>query len=194
MVTKIYTKTGDQGDTGLYGGQRVPKDNVRVEAYGDVDELNAMLGVAIATGEGSPALRHILGELQILLFELGAELATPPSRRKQAASITEQDIHELEKTIDAAEGHLKPLQTFVMPGGTRLASALHVARCVCRRAERQCVTLRHSEPETPLLAVTFLNRLSDLLFVLARLANNEAHVDDIPWTPRGRIESRKVIA
>lgn len=182
MTTRIYTKTGDRGDTGLWGGQRVPKDHVRVEAYGTVDELVAALGQARVLAP-PPELAPLLGDLQALLFELGAELATPPAKTPRPAGIDEADITRLERLIDEHEAALPPLKSFILPGGTPLAAALHVARAVCRRAERRVVTLRETEPATRATTVIFLNRLGDLLFVLARRANHLAGTADLAWHP-----------
>jgi cob(I)alamin adenosyltransferase len=180
MTTRIYTKTGDDGDTGLFGGRRVAKDDVRVETYGTVDELNATIGLALAFGD-MPELVTI----QSLLFELGAELATPPEREKRRSmGVSEADVTWLERAIDTAEAQLPELKSFILPGGTQLAAALHVARNVCRRAERLCVRLRREDPLTSVLTVVFLNRLSDLLFVYARLANHQAGRGDVAWRPR----------
>jgi cob(I)alamin adenosyltransferase len=184
MSMRIYTKTGDKGDTGLFGGQRVSKDALRVEVYGTVDELNAALGLAVALGDADP-LAELLGRLQALLFELGAELATPPGAKRSNESVVDADVTGLEQAIDAAEAELSPLKTFILPGGGTRAAALHLARTVCRRAERLCVTLRREEPETREITVRFLNRLADLLFVLARRATAEAGRADVAWSPRG---------
>lgn len=183
MATRIYTKTGDAGDTGLFGGQRVSKDDLRVEAYGAVDELNAALGVAAAACHDA-ALTGVLHALQSRLFDLGADLATPASRERPVA-LDDGAVREMEAHIDAFETELQPLKTFILPGGTPLAAALHVARCVCRRAERRTVTLLHQDPTVGALPVVLLNRLSDLLFVMARLANHRARVADIPWKKAG---------
>jgi cob(I)alamin adenosyltransferase len=184
MTLKIYTKTGDKGDTGLFGGQRVRKDHIRVETYGTVDELNAALGVARAL-KAPPAIDGLLATVQNLLFELGAQLATPPDKKKQPRGVTEADIKLMEDAIDRAEAELSPLKSFILPGGQPLAAALHLARGVCRRAERLCVTLRAEEPETAETCVIFLNRLSDLLFVYARDANHLAGTSDVAWEARG---------
>jgi cob(I)alamin adenosyltransferase len=185
MVMRIYTKTGDQGETSLFGGERVKKDHLRVEAYGDVDELNAALGLAVSlASEKSRTTAQLLQHVQALLFELGAQLATPPARQKQPTQMTAQDITMLEHSIDAMEQELAPLQSFILPGGSPFASALHVARSVCRRAERRVVTLRTLEPNTPVIVVTFLNRLSDFLFVVARYANFQEDIPDIVWQSR----------
>ena len=180
---KIYTKTGDTGDTGLFGGGRVPKDDPRVEAYGDVDELNAVIGMARAI-ELMPRVDEVLVPLQRDLFAIGALLATP-DREKMAqhlekARIDDRRIAELEQAIDDAESELEPLRAFILPGGTPKAAALHVARTVCRRAERHVVQLQHAV-ELPSLVVIYLNRLSDLLFTLARLANKRAGAGEVTW-------------
>jgi cob(I)alamin adenosyltransferase len=180
---KIYTKTGDAGTTGLFGGGRVEKDDPRVEAYGDVDELNAVLGVARAV-DPMPRIDDVLLPIQRDLFAIGALLATP-DRAKMAqhlvkARIDDARITELELAIDAGEAELEPLTAFILPGGTPKAAALHVARTVCRRAERRVVRLQH-DVELPALAVIYLNRLSDLLFTLARVANRRAGTVEVPW-------------
>jgi len=180
---KIYTKTGDGGDTGLFGGGRVPKDDPRVEAYGDVDELNAVLGMARAV-ELMPRIDEVLVPVQRDLFAIGALLATPDrdkmAQHLQKARIDERRIAELEQSIDDAESELEPLRAFVLPGGTPKAAALHVARTVCRRAERHIVRLQH-DVELPQLVVIYMNRLSDLLFSLARLANKRAGAGEVTW-------------
>ena len=180
MATRIYTKTGDAGETGLFGGQRVRKDDLRVEAYGAVDELNAQLGVAHAHCD-IPDLKQLLHTLQSRLFDLGADLATPPTRDKRPVTLDDSAVRDLEKHIDAFEAELPPLKTFILPGGTQLAAALHVARCVCRRAERRTVHLLAHDPAVGTLPVVMLNRLSDLLFVMARLANHRVNTPDVPW-------------
>lgn len=183
MTLKIYTKTGDQGTTGLFGGGRVSKDDPRVEAYGDVDELNAALGVARAI-ELMPRVDDVLAPLQRDLFAIGALLATPdPVKMREhlaKARIDEGRVGELERAIDAGEQELEPLKAFILPGGTPKAAALHVARTTCRRAERRVVSLQR-EVEIPSLVVMYLNRLSDLLFVLARVANRRAGADEVQW-------------
>ena len=180
---KIYTKSGDAGSTGLFGGGRVPKDDVRVEAYGDVDELNAVLGMARSV-EMMPRIDEVLLLVQRDLFAIGALLATPDrdkmAQHLEKARIDEDRIAELEHSIDDAEAELEPLRAFILPGGTPKAAALHVARTVCRRAERHVVRLQH-DVELPPLAVIYLNRLSDLLFTLARLANRRAGAGEVTW-------------
>jgi cob(I)alamin adenosyltransferase len=188
MATRIYTKTGDRGETGLFGGRRVRKDDARVEAYGVVDELGAALGQARASTP-PPALDDLLQRLQCLLFELGSELATDPAGKPPPSAVTAADVAWLEEAIDAASAPLPPLRAFILAGGTAAAAALHQARTVCRRAERRVVTLMSVEPDTSATAVVFLNRLSDLLFVLARQANHLAGVEDVKWVAReGRAE------
>jgi cob(I)alamin adenosyltransferase len=180
---KIYTRTGDQGETGLFGGGRVPKDHPRVAAYGDVDELNSALGVVRATAE-QEFFDPLLESIQRDLFALGGHLATPdPERVRTAlekAVLSEERIIGFERIMDEAETALPPLRAFVLPAGTRIAAALHLARTVCRRAERSVVHLAHSET-VPELFVIYLNRLSDLLFTLARLANLRGGVSDATW-------------
>lgn len=180
---KIYTKTGDAGDTGLFGGGRVSKDDPRVEAYGDVDELNAVLGAARAV-EMMPRIDEVLVPIQRDLFSLGALLATPDLEKMHdhlaKAQIDETRIAELEREIDACDRELEPLRAFIVPGGTPKAASLHVARTVCRRAERRVIRLQH-EVEIPQIVVVYLNRLSDLLFTLARVANTRAGAGEVTW-------------
>ena len=178
---KIYTKTGDDGTTGLLGGTRVPKDHLRVVAYGDVDELNALLGVAKAEAEGS--LARLLGQIQRDLFALGAQLADPTgrlARRKAKATVGAAETRRLERAIDKAEAGLPALTSFILPGGTSLGAHLHLARTVCRRAERAVITLHRDTPLDPRL-LEYVNRLSDLLFVLARAANHVAGRSEDRW-------------
>jgi cob(I)alamin adenosyltransferase len=180
---KIYTRTGDSGDTGLFGGGRVPKSHPRVEAYGDVDELNAVLATVRAAGE-MPRIDDIILPIQKDLFAIGALLATPDREKMRShldkANIDDARISELERAIDAGDDELEPLKTFIIPGGTPKAAALHVARTVCRRAERRVVELA-SDTDIPQLVVIYLNRLSDLLFTLARVANRRANTDEVAW-------------
>ena len=183
MVLKIYTKTGDDGRTALFGGGRVGKGDLRVEAYGDVDELNAFLGAARSV-DMMPRIDEVLAPVQRDLFAIGALLATPhpEEHRKQLekARIGDKRIAQLEQAIDDGEGELEPLRAFIMPGGTPKAASLHVARTVCRRAERAVVRLSATE-EVPPIVVVYLNRLSDLLFVLARVANRRAGAGEVTW-------------
>ena len=179
---KIYTRTGDKGDTGLFGGGRVPKSHPRVEAYGDVDELNACIGLARAI-EMMPRIDEVLVPLQRDLFAIGALLATPDrdkmKKQLDKASIDERRIAELEHAIDEGDRELEPLKSFIIPGGTPKAAALHVARTVCRRAERRVIALQGEE--IPDIVVVYLNRLSDLLFTLARVANRRAGAGEVTW-------------
>lgn len=183
---KIYTRTGDQGQTGLFGGSRVPKDDARVEAYGTVDETNAAIGVA-STQCAVPLVRRILDEVQSDLFTLGAELASVPGHeaRLGIALLSDDDVTKLERAIDEADEPLPPLRNFILPGGPPDVVALHFARTVARRAERRVLTLAQREPVRPTLLV-YLNRLADLLFVLARRAHHENGGNEQAWAPRGR--------
>ena len=180
---KIYTRTGDAGETGLFGGGRVPKDNLRVDAYGTVDELNATIGWAI-TQVSDTEIQSRLALLQHDLFPLGSVLSTPPvpegKKSPKLPPLPTQRVAEMEAWIDSADTQLPSLRAFVLPGGSAGAAALHVARTVCRRAERAVVRLAAIEgPEADLL--TYLNRLSDLLFTLARLENQRNGTGDIEW-------------
>lgn len=181
---RLYTKTGDDGTTGLFGGTRVDKDHDRVEAYGTVDELNSLLGVVRAAGPPRE-MDALLEVIQHDLFALGAELACAPGKEVRLAChpVGGPEIAALERAIDAAEEALPPLRNFVLPGGSPSASALHHARTVCRRAERRVLSAGRAEPVRGELVV-YLNRLSDLLFVLARRANQLAGLADVPWQPR----------
>jgi cob(I)alamin adenosyltransferase len=180
---KLYTKTGDDGTTGLFGGGRILKASARVEAYGTVDETNAVLGAARAVGL-RPEIDSVLAGVQEDLFLLGAELACVPGREAKLAMplLAEAEIERLEHAIDDADAGCSPLKNFVLPGGSPAAAALHVARTVCRRAERAVLALDDAPPRREV--VVYLNRLSDLLFVLARRANAAAGIADVPWTPR----------
>ena len=173
---KIYTKTGDAGETGLFGGPRVRKDHARIEAFGTVDELNSHLGMA-RTHSVAAAFDPLLRRVQCELFDLGAQLATPDTAEER---ITARHVEALEVEIDRHEATLEPLKCFILPAGTPLAAAFHVARTVCRRAERRVVHLA-SEVELPHLVVIYLNRLSDLLFMLARVANKRAGAGEVTW-------------
>lgn len=177
---KIYTRTGDQGETGLFGGGRVAKSNVRVAAYGAVDELNAVLGWA-ATQQGTDVAGRLRG-VQEDLFAIGAHLATPGAgaRKRPALPALPDDVGELEAWIDELDAGLPQLRAFILPGGSPAAAALHVARTVCRRAERSVVALAGAEVVAPGVVV-YLNRLSDLLFTLARAANRAAGIPDVEW-------------
>lgn len=166
---KIYTKTGDQGITGLIGGERVKKNDPRVEAYGTIDELNALLGVC-RTFNKHDLLEIILQRLQQELFSLGAYLATPLHKKSASKNVTDLQVKQLEQWIDTLESRLEPLKNFIVPGGSTLSAHLHFARTVCRRAERAIVSLGKKEKMDTLL-LPYINRLSDLLFIMARYGN-----------------------
>jgi cob(I)alamin adenosyltransferase len=178
---RIYTRTGDDGKTGLYGGERVNKDDLRIEAYGTVDELNAALGIVRAS-EVPEEVDQVLNTVQNELFSLGAELATPQPDEHGTRFVDQEGIKRLETTIDRFDSSLPPLTQFILPSGSQATSALHLARCICRRAERRVVTFRGQNAEVSPLVVEYLNRLGDLLFVLARLVNAGSGVADQPWT------------
>ncbi|GIV61574.1 cob(I)yrinic acid a,c-diamide adenosyltransferase [Rhodocaloribacter litoris] len=182
---KIYTRTGDAGDTALFGGGRVQKNHPRIEAYGTVDETNSFIGAARAQLTGRPGherLDPVLARIQAELFELGADLATPGDARPVVPRIQATHIRRLETAIDDFDTELPPLKHFILPGGTPAAAALHVARTVCRRAERRTVELAGAEPTNP-HAVVYLNRLSDFLFVAARWVNHQAGLSEAVWKP-----------
>jgi cob(I)alamin adenosyltransferase len=180
---KIYTGTGDAGETGLFGGGRVPKDHVRVQAYGDVDELNSAIGLARATPPNQ-FFDQLLEAIQRDLLALGGQLATPDPDKVRAAlekaELSRARVITFEQVMDEADRELPELRSFVLPGGSPKAAALHLARTVCRRAERSVVSLTH-EAELPELFLVYLNRLSDLLFTLARLANHREGQGDVTW-------------
>jgi len=184
----LYTRTGDDGTTGLFGGPRVRKDDPRVEAFGTVDEFNASLGLAIAMCNAASAFESALAErlrgLQSRLFDLGADLATPMDSQhaSKIARIELEHAAQIEQWIDEVEASNEPMRNFVLPGGTELAARLHVARAVCRRAERCTIQLAASQSINP-LTIILMNRVSDLLFALARRVNREAGVADVPWIP-----------
>ena len=186
---KIYTRGGDAGETSLFGGERVRKSAPRVSAYGEVDELNSVLGVARA--ELEPAdLRAMLETIQSSLFDLGGELATPNAPERSAKGkvgprVAESDVVELEGWIDRLETELEPLRNFILPGGARAAALLHLGRTVCRRAERAVIGLAEQEAVAAVL-IRYLNRLSDLLFVMARAVNRRAGVTEPQWVGRER--------
>jgi cob(I)alamin adenosyltransferase len=177
---KIYTKKGDAGETGLFGNVRVPKDDHRIRTYGTVDELNATLGLALSEPGVPTDISTRIRRLQGELFQLGAELATPRSKSVPTALIEESHVLEMEKEIDEMESRMPALQTFILPGGIRLSSLLHLSRTVSRRAERQLAGLHRAEPCRPVV-LQYVNRLSDYLFVTARYANHLANIPDVPW-------------
>lgn len=185
MAFKVYTKTGDKGTTALIGGVRVPKAHIRIDAYGTVDELNSHIGLLKDAWiqQGATA---ILQEIQDRLFTIGAILATPPNKaiKMELPDLHDSDIVFLENAIDAMETELPAMKSFVLPGGDIVSSYAHVARCVCRRAERICVALSEEEGTLYPLVMQYLNRLSDYLFVLARFILYKKGIEDIPWRPR----------
>ena len=166
-LTRIYTKLGDSGETHLGDMSRVPKTHPRIEAYGDVDELNALLGLAISVGALTDPIRDVVARVQNELFDVGADLAVPHGGDRERLRVTEAYVTALEADCDRFNAELKPLRSFVLPGGTPAAAHLHVARTVCRRAERRSILVEDGSPEV----VRYLNRLSDLLFILSRTAN-----------------------
>jgi cob(I)alamin adenosyltransferase len=185
-INRVYTRRGDDGDTALAGGQRIPKDALRIDAYGTVDELNAFLGIARASAEAEAAthpLAPILLRVQHELFNLGSILATlPEDVHPKQARVTEAEVTQLEAEMDRMNEDLPALRSFVLPGGSRLNAELHVCRTVCRRAERICVALARQE-KIPAEAVRYLNRLSDALFVWSRWASHIAGIAETLWEP-----------
>jgi cob(I)alamin adenosyltransferase len=183
-MPKIYTRTGDGGETALFAGGRVRKDDLRIEAIGEIDEVNAGLGAArmeLARGGTAPAgLDELLGRLQHWLFDLGAELAMPQRDAGSTGRLEDAHVADLEAEIDHYNRTLAPLNVFILPGGSPAAAMLHLARCVCRRAERRLVTLSAAQPVRPQV-LRFVNRLSDLLFVLSRAANRANRIPDVEW-------------
>ena len=198
-INRVYTRTGDKGETGLVGGKRVPKDSPRIEAYGTVDELNSIVGLArvfneerIKDGEAHRFLDQVLRDIQEELFNLGSELATPPdSRFKGTISIGKEQVKRIEEIIDECQKTLEPLKSFILPGGGRIGGYLHQCRTVCRRAEREALRLSRVE-ETSEWAIKYINRLSDLFFVLSRWVGKHLGEQEYLWqrglveTPRGK--------
>jgi len=188
FLSRIYTKSGDQGETGLGDGARVPKDHPRVTAYGSVDELNSVLGLLLAQAgqELDADTQGLLRGIQNDLFDVGADLCVPEKPEEKAGQVLRvraEQAEKLEKAIDVRNEHLEPLKSFILPGGTPAAAWCHLARTVCRRAERDVVTLTHQETINPQVVI-YLNRLSDLLFVLGRALNRGGR-DDVLWKPGG---------
>ena len=185
MSFKIYTRTGDEGNTSLIGGTKVPKSHIRIEAYGTVDELNSHIGLCrdLLSDEAS---RNVLLGIQDRLFTIGSSLACDPAKetRMQLPDLQESDVQQLEEEIDRMEETLPPMRSFILPGGHPAVSQLHIARCVCRRTERHCVRLEHERFEVDPLLLKYLNRLSDYLFVLARYTGHLLAVAELPWKPR----------
>jgi len=185
MSFKIYTKTGDKGTTSLIGGVRVPKNHIRIESYGTIDELNSYLGVVNDTTQHEK-ISVWIKEIQDLLFTIGSVLATAPNKEisMKLPDVHVEDVQWLEQRIDEMNEQLPEMRSFILPGGHLAASSCHVARCVCRRAERICVAMLELNEEVPDLVIQYLNRLSDFLFVLARFIAHENGAADVPWTAR----------
>jgi len=185
MSNKIYTKTGDKGKTSLIGGTKVYKSDLRIEAYGTVDELNSFVGLCLDHLKSS-TINNVLAEIQDRLFTIGSALACDPEKetKLKIPDLHEEDIVLLEIEIDKMNETLPIMKSFILPGGHVAVSILHVARTVCRRAERCCVKMQKKEMEVELLIIKYLNRLSDYLFVLARFAAHQLGAEEIPWKPR----------
>lgn len=182
IKSKLYTRAGDEGETSLFGGQRVAKDSLRVTAYGEIDELNSAIGLAVAFLRQRTLIR-LLQSVQNELFNIGAELASPGRAKAEAGQLfhlSAEKVAVLERWIDQYDARVPPLKTFILPSGAKGAVLLHLARTVCRRAERALVKLAHSEEVNPNL-IAYLNRLSDLLFALARYVNKAAGARELPW-------------
>lgn len=182
MAFKIYTKTGDKGETSLFGGQRLPKSHIRIESYGTVDELNAQIGL-LRDNLREADTHDLLKEIQNRLFDIGSNLAVTPGKELPTPGILDSDIDQLEKAIDHIDPQLPELRNFILPGGHPTVSYCHIARCVCRRAERRVVALDSEEKVDPLI-IKYLNRLSDYLFVLARKLIYDLDVEEVKWMPR----------
>ena len=185
MSNKIYTKTGDKGKTSLIGGTKVFKSDLRIEAYGTVDELNSFIGLCLDHLK-SNSINNVLPEIQDRLFTIGAALACDPAKetRMKIPDLLEPDVELLEKEIDGMNEMLPAMKSFILPGGHVAVSSLHIARTVCRRAERCCVRMQKKKMEVEDLIIKYLNRLSDYLFVLARFAAHQLQAQEIPWKPR----------
>lgn len=187
MSSKIYTKTGDKGETSLIGGTRLPKQHVRIEAYGNVDELNSYLGLIRDQIQDKNSLDTLL-YIQDRLFTIGAHLANDPAKSKmKLPEMFEEDVTKLEKAIDEMDQQLPPMKSFVLPGGHTLVSHCHIARCVCRRSERAVLRLAESE-KVDALQIRYLNRLSDYLFILSRYLSHQLKAVEIPWVPKYGLE------
>lgn len=182
MAFKIYTKTGDEGQTGLFGGRRIPKSDLRIDAYGTVDEVNSYIGL-LRDVQTTTALRDVLKQVQDRLFTIGANLAMDPAKNLDPPDVNLSDIEVLEQQIDLMEQDLPPLKNFILPGGHTSVSFCHIARTVCRRAERLVVALHLTEPVEPLV-LQYLNRLSDFLFVLGRKMALDLGVEEVAWHAR----------
>ncbi len=182
MAFKIYTKTGDKGETSLFGGKRLPKSHIRIDSYGTVDELNSFIGL-IRDNTEDQAVKDLLKTIQDRLFALGSNLASDPSKEMQTPDILESDIKLLEDEMDRMDADLPALKNFILPGGNSLVSFCHIARCVCRRAERLVVALSLVDAVDDIL-IRYLNRLSDYLFILGRKLGKDTGAEEVIWTPR----------
>lgn len=185
MAFRIYTKTGDSGETALFGGRRVPKSHLRVEAYGSVDELNSFIGLLRDSTEDQ-TINDFLGQIQLRLFSVGAHLASDPAKSATAPDLEPGDIGLLEYAMDEMDSRLPELKNFILPGGHPLVSLCHICRTVCRRAERMVVALHYHEPVDEMV-LQYLNRLSDYFFMLARQLAQDAGAAEIVWNPRNKI-------
>ena len=185
MALKIYTKTGDLGKTSLIGGTKVPKSHLRIETYGTVDELNSYIGLVSDLVEDSPS-KIILKEIQDRLFTVGSSLACDPDKEPlmKIPDLKEEDVVLLENEIDRMNEVLPPMKFFILPGGHVTVSTIHVARCICRRAERLCVNMQEHDLFVDLLVIKYVNRLSDYLFVLCRYVAHLLQVEEVAWKPR----------
>ena len=185
MAIKIYTKTGDKGTTSLIGGTKVSKSNFRIEAYGTIDELNSWIGL-VSDQFNKKKIKKILGEIQDRLFTIGSSLACDPDKetKLKIPDLKEEDVTQLEKEIDKMNEKLPEMKSFILPVGHVAVSTTHVGRCICRRAERSCVSLQENNSFIEPLVIQYLNRLSDYLFVLARFIGHQLKVKEIPWKPR----------
>lgn len=179
---KIYTKTGDKGQTSLFGGARLPKNHIRIEAYGTVDELNSYIGL-VRDVAGNEQVKEVLAAIQDRLFTIGSNLASDPSKDMITPDVYHSDIELLEREIDRMTSELPELRSFILPGGHTTVSFCHIARCVCRRTERMVVALAENE-KVELIIIQYLNRLSDYLFTLGRLLAKDLNVEEVTWNPR----------
>jgi cob(I)alamin adenosyltransferase len=185
MAQKIYTKTGDKGNTSLIGGTKVPKSSLRIEAYGTVDELSSWIGLCkdLLTDETA---KNLLQEIQDRLFTMNASLACDPVKepKLRIPDLKDEDVTLLEQEMDRMNESMPPMKHFILPGGHPILSQLHITRCICRRAERCCVRLEQEREEVEQIIIKYLNRLSDYLFVLARYTGHQMGIEEIPWKPR----------
>jgi cob(I)alamin adenosyltransferase len=182
---KIYTKTGDKGETGLFGGERVSKNSLRINAYGTVDELNSFIGLTITESQ-DPSIKNLLKDIQNKLFVVGTDLATPDTDKNKKLKIQRtpmEYVFQMEKIIDEYSAKLEELKNFILPGGSKAAALLHICRTICRRAEREVVAL-NNDMKIGENIIIFLNRLSDLFFVLSRYENKVSHIPDVIWNPK----------